>query len=415
MKIGFKQIALSTVFAGLSVPVAVAQSADNPFDRGRYTAVTERSQPDFDPEAIRAGSFNIASNLGLSAEYNDNIFFESEGPDDDTIIRVRPEIAAHSDWTSHALNAGVAVDHREYVSNDSETSTDYNAFVDGRLDVQRSFALTGNVNAAHVTEPRYQPGNDDDGEQAEYDSLGAAIGARFRTDRIQLEGRLSTVEQDFNTFYDFRDVTENALFGRASYAVSPDVALFVQGEQSEQDYEETLGDPSRDGSRTNVQVGASFELQAPFRGEIAVGSVEEDKDDPVWADTSGFSVDGRLYWFPTQITTVTFRANQGVSDPGVRDVASAKSASYGVRVDHELRRNIIIFGDAAYGKYDYEGVDREDEYSAFQVGLAYKINKRVHADISYRLNNQESNGQDADDARRSVDQNVIAVGLKFYP
>jgi hypothetical protein len=415
MTTAFRKIVIPTVFAGLSVPAAFAQSADNPFERGRYTAVTERWQPDFDPEPIRAGSFDVAASLGLSGGYNDNIFFESEDAESDTIVSVRPDIVARSDWSSHALTAGAAVDHKEYLSNDSESSTDYNAFIDGRLDVQRGLELIGNINTGHTTEPRYQPGNDDDGEQAEYDTLGAGIGVRFRRDRIQIEGRAKTFEQDFNTLYDFRDVTENSLFGRASYAISPDVAVFVQGEQSEQDYEETVGDPSRDGSRTNVQVGASFELQAPFRGEIAIGSVEEDKDDPVWADTSGFSVDGRVFWFPTQITTVTFRANQGVSDPGIRDAPSAKNASYGVRVDHELRRNIVIFGDAAYGKYDYEGIDREDEYTAFQAGLAYKINKRMHADISYRLNNQESNGVDADPVRRSVDQNVIAVGLKFYP
>lgn len=419
MKIGFKQIVLSTVFAGFAVPVAVAQSADNPFQRGRYTAVTERSQADFDAEAIRAGSFDIWSNLGLSAEYNDNIFFEENGPDDDTVVHIRPDVVARSDWTSHALNAGVQVDHKEYVSNDSETSTDYNAFVDGRLDVRRTFALIGSVNVAHVTEPRYEPGNEDDAEQAEYDALGASVGARFRNDRIEIEGRAGTTERDFNTFYDYRDFTENSLFARASYAVSPDVALFVQGERSEQDYDlpGTITDPSRDGSRMNVQVGASFELQAPFRGEIAIGSVEEDKDDPAWADTDGISVDGRVLWFPTQITTVTFRANQGVSDPGIRDVASAESTSYGVRVDHELRRNIIIFGDVGYGKYTYEGdsYDREDDYTTFQAGFAYKINKRMHADVSYRLHKQESNGLNSDPERQSVDQNVIAVGLKFYP
>jgi hypothetical protein len=419
MKIGFKQIVLSTVFVGLSVPTAFAQSADNPFERNRYTAVTDRKQADFDPEAIRAGSFDIWSSLGLAAEYNDNILFESEGPDDDTIVHIRPAATAQSDWTSHALNAGFVVDHNEYVANDSETSTDYSAFADGRLDVQRTFALLGSVNAAHITEERYEPGNEEDAEQAEYDELGATVGARFRNDRIQIEGRAGTVERDFNTLYDYRDVTETALFARASYAVSPDVAVFIQGENSEQDYDlpGTLADPSRDGSRINVQVGASFELQAPFRGEIAIGSVEEDKDDPAWADTDGISVDGRVLWFPTQITTVTLRANQGVSDPGIRDVASAETTNVGVRVDHELRRNIIIFGDVGYGRYTYEGdsYDREDEYAALQVGFAYKINKRMHADFSYRLHNQESNGADADPNRRSADQNIIAVGLKFYP
>jgi hypothetical protein len=424
MKFGFKQIVLSTVFAGLAAPAAFAQSADNPFDRGRYTAVTERSQADFDPEPIRAGSFRVWSNLGLSAAYNDNIFAEDDNPDDDTVVHIRPEVEAQSDWTSHALNAGVLVDHKEYVANDSETSTDYNAHVDGRLDVLRSFALTGRVTAGHTTEERYEPASANSPEPAQYDSLGAQVGARFRTDRIQLEGRAGTVEHDFDSGFDYRDMKENTLFGRASYAVSPDIAVFVQGARSEQDYDDpgSVSNPNRDGTRTNLQLGASFELQAPFRGEIAVGSVEEDKDDPTWADTDGVSVDGRLYWFPTQLTTVTFRANQGVFDPGIVEAASAERLNYGVRVDHEFRRNIIIFGDVGYGRYNYEGLandptpyDREDEYTDFAAGFAYKINRHIHAEFSYHLHNQESNGADADPNRRSFDQNIISAGLKFYP
>ena len=420
MKIGFKQIILTTVFVGLAVPAAFAQTPDNPFQRGRYTAVTERNQADFDPEAVRAGAFDIWASLGLDAAYNDNIFAEPDNPDDDTIIHVRPTVEARSDWTSHALTANLSVNHREYVANHAETSTDYEGFLDGRLDVQRSFALTGRVNAGHFTEERYEPGNNAGDPAAEFDAVGGSVGAIFRSDRIQLEGNANTSQRDYDpAIYDFRDLTESGFYARASYAVSPDVAIFVQGRTSDQDYDfaGTALNPNRDGTQTNVQVGASFELQAPFRGEIAVGSVKEEKDDPVWTDVDGLSVNARLLWFPTQITTVTFRGNQGVSDPGIIDVASAQNLNYGVRVDHELRRNIIIFGDIGFGKYEFEGdnYDREDKFIDFEVGFAYKINKRMHAEFSYRLHNQESDGADADPNRPSFDQNIISAGLRFYP
>src|SRR5262245_25284344 len=123
MKIGFRQIVLCTVFAGLAAPAALAQSPDNPFLRGRYTAVTERNQAEFDPEAVRAGTFQVWSSLGLSAAYNDNIFATDNNPDDDTVFHVRPQIEARSDWTVHELVAGFNFDHQEYVANDDETST----------------------------------------------------------------------------------------------------------------------------------------------------------------------------------------------------------------------------------------------------------------------------------------------------
>jgi hypothetical protein len=418
MKLGFKQIVLTTVFAGLAAPAALSQTPDNPFLRGRYTSVTERSQAEFDPEVVRAGAFGIWSSLGLFAAYNDNIFAVDDNQEADTVIHVRPEVEARSTWSSHELNAGLLVDHREYLENDEESSTDYNGYVGGRIDVQRSFQLHGNVNAGHTTEERYEPAGSGAPEPAQYDALAASAGALYTSDRIQVEGIASTSDRDFNAGFDYRDLKENSLYGRASYAVSPDVAVFVQGRTTEQDYDQL--DPNgnnRDGTQSSVQVGTSFELQAPFRGEIAIGNVKEEKDDPVWTDVDGISTDARLYWFPTQLTTITFRANSGVFDPGIVEVASATNVTYGVRVDHELRRNIILFGDVGHGTYDFEGTayDREDEFSDFQIGLAYKLNKRVHLDFSYRLHNQESSGAQADPNRLSFDQNIIAAGLKVYP
>jgi hypothetical protein len=419
MKIGFKQIALSTAVATMAVPVALAQSADNPFLRGRYTAVTERPQPDFDPEVVRAGAFEIWSSLSLSAEYNDNIFASETNEESDTILRVRPQVDVRSNWSSHQLNAGVAVDHKEYASNDSETVTDYSAYVGGRLDVQRSFSLNGRVNTAHITEERYEPASASSAEPAQYDVLGANVGASYQRDRLQLSGTVGTREEDFDSAFNFRDVTDTFYSGRAAYAISPDVAFFVQGRQDDFDYDQIGTDPSRDGKRTTLQLGTSFELAAPFRGEIAIGSVEDDKD--ARPDTDGLSVDGQLMWFPTQLTTVTFNASRGVFDPGLVTSASATRTNFSVHADHELLRNVVLFGTVGFGTYEFEGTvvgppvrefDREDEFTDVALGAGYKLNKHARIDAGYRLHSQDSSGLDAD---RNLDQNIFSISLKLFP
>src|SRR5690606_16740439 len=110
MKIGFRKIVLCTVFASIATPVALAQSVDNPFNRGRYIAVTERAQPQFDPEPVRAGAFDVWASLGLSAEFNDNVFASTTNEESDTIFRIQPNVEARSNWSSHELNAGVSLD-----------------------------------------------------------------------------------------------------------------------------------------------------------------------------------------------------------------------------------------------------------------------------------------------------------------
>ena len=54
MKRALSVLMLSTAIASVIAPAAMAQ--ENPFLRGRYTSVTERDQPEFDPVPIRAGA-----------------------------------------------------------------------------------------------------------------------------------------------------------------------------------------------------------------------------------------------------------------------------------------------------------------------------------------------------------------------
>jgi hypothetical protein len=418
MKIGFKQIVLTTALAGAVAPVALAQSADNPFARGRYTAVTERSQSEFDPEAVRAGAFDIWSSLGLGLDYNSNIFAQPKDQDndtEDTIYRVNPSIEARSNWSSHELSAGVSLDYSDYHRFETETVTTYNAFVNGRLDVLRTFQLTGQVTGAHLAEQRYEPGSSSNAAvPTEWDRLGANVGALWRTDRIQLEGTFGQTGEDYDTVANYRDATETFLLGRGSYAISPDVAIFVQGRTSDIDYESS----DRSGTRSTVQVGASFELQAPFRGEIAIGSVTEDKDSLAYQDTETLSVDANLMWFPTQLTTITFTGNSGIFDTGVVESPTTTATSFGVRADHELMRNVLLFGSIRNGKYVFESppppnqFDREDEFTDFEAGVGYKVNKRARFDVSYRFHTQSSSGVDAD---RDLEQHILGARLTIYP
>ena len=413
MKFGFRQIALSSALAAVITPAALAQSADNPFQRDRYTAVTERQQSDFDPEPVRAGAFNVMANAGLAAELNDNVYATDNNELSDTILRFTPEVDVRSNWSSHALNAGVAVDHEEHLEEDSETATGYNAYVDGRLDVTRSFQLTGRVNAAQSTEPRYEPGNSGV-EPTQINRTGFTAGAQYTTDRLQLRGAVGTNDNNYSTdpltLVD-RDFTETFFSGRVSYAFSPDFAVFVQGRSSEQDYT----DATREGEQTSYEVGASFELAAPFRGEIAVGTVKEEKNNGQELD--GLSLDALVEWFPTELTTVTFRGFSRVFDPGLTASSSALNTTYSARIDHELYRNVILFGEGSFGTYDFEGVDREDDFSDFSFGAAWKLNKNARLEADYRIHNQESSGTPAalDPLRLDVSQNIFSVGLRIFP
>jgi hypothetical protein len=411
MKSLLNALLVTTGLTAMAAPVAMAQDVENPFLRGRYTSVTERPQPEFDPLPIRAGAFNIRSSLGVAAEYNDNIFATPDNEETDTILRLTPEIEARSDWSVHEIAAGATVDHREYSDFGDESSTDYNVFLNGRLDATRNLMFRAGVEGGHFTEERYQAASFGVTERASFDRVGAFVQAIYRMDRYQLEGTVGTTEETFDQLdQQFRDNTANYVNARLSYAISPDVAVFVQGYSADLDYSSF----DRDGTRSTVDAGVNFELAAPIRGEIAVGTVTDERDNPDFGTIDGLNVRANVEWFPTQLTTVTFLANRGVVDPGLATSASAINTTYGVRVDHELFRNILLFGSVRQETNEYGGLDfdREDEALTAAVGAAYKLNRHARFETQYSARSQDSTGADAGP---DIEQNILSVGIRLYP
>jgi hypothetical protein len=418
-------LAYGTVLAGLAAPTAFGQAADeNAFNRNRYTAVLDRAQPGYDPISLRAGAFALDSSLTVGADYNDNVYGTAVNEVEDTYIHLRPQADFRSTWSRHALNFGFALDHREYLNEDSETVTDGDVHVGGRLDVQRNFFIGGQMSYARAHEMRYDPSSPNAAaDPTRLDRFSVQVTPSYRAGRLLFDGNIGSVDTNYDDVrarpgsvtpiidQDFRDVTESYYGGRASYAVSPDVAVFVQGRVADLQYDQR-STPSRDATRTTAQVGLNFELAAPFRGDIAVGYLEEDKDAPTVPDFDGLSVDGNLSWFPTQLTTVTFRGSRSVYDPGLLNVSTAALSLFSVRADHELRRNIVLFGEATFSRSEYQGIDRNDDITRLDAGLGYKMNRHMRLDFTYSRYDQSSSGV----ARgNDVEQNILAVGLRFFP
>lgn len=419
MKFGPKHLLVTTALALLIAPVAAAQDSPNPFLRGRYTSVTERAQPEFNPEPIRAGSFDIVSSLTGAVETTDNVFYQATGKQDDTIVRITPAAEARSNWTSHALTAGFTARRSEYSSNGSESTTDYSLYTRGRLDVLRNFNISAGVEGGRDTEGRYEPASANQPEPAQNEYIGGYLGAQYRSDRLRLDVSVDRRENNYQSpYFDYRDVTDTSLYGRVSYAVSPDVALFLQARQTDLDYR--LAAPvNRDASLLALQAGVSFELAAPFSGEFSIGTVKDDKNDPSLKDTNNLSVNALIQWFPTQLTTVTFSGNAGIADPGVQESTSAKFTRVSVRADHELLRNLLLFAQFGYGKYDFQpslsappNYDRTDENLDIRTGLTFKLNKHAHLELAYRRNSRDTSGLPLNE---NVASNVLSASVRIFP
>ncbi|MAN47446.1 MAG: hypothetical protein CMF04_14755 [Hyphomonas sp.] len=426
-----KRVSLAGVATGAMITAvagtAVAQSGDY-YSRNKYEAVSERRQPQYDPEPIRLGAFLVNSNLNASVAYTNNALGTSSNEESDVIARIGADVSARTNWNVHEIGLDVSAARDEYQDFSKRSANDISARLRGRLDVTRELSLGA---AAFVQERADQVSDPSNVagllKPIVYTRTGAEVSANYTNDRVRWRNTASVSETDYDDAQtadgvtldqDFRDNTTTQFYSRLSYAISPNVAVYGQGSVNERDYDNEVvidGLPrSRDSKGYTVSVGTDFELSTLVRGDVSVGYLNEEKDDPFFDDVSGLAVDARVQWFPSRLTTVTFTGGRRSEDSGIRNAPSSVRSNLGARVDHELYRNVILSAEADYSTYDFEEVDRSDDVIDLGLMGTYKMNKRVHLNAFYRHVDRDRSGTFfAGDESFTAD--VIGLGIRLYP
>ncbi|MEQ9505737.1 MAG: outer membrane beta-barrel protein [Hyphomonas sp.] len=424
-----KRLSLMSVAAcALIAPVAFGQS-DNYYSRNKYEAVLERAQPAFDPEPIRLGAFAVRPVAEATLTATDNVFVNATNEQSDVIARVGASVSGNTIWSVHSAGFDVRAYRNEYLDLSDESTTDLYARLNGRLDVTRSFSVGGSVFAEDSAEPRFEVVNDFGIDAPiKYTRTGVTLDANYQNDRVRWNNNFGLTDENYddgrtigagtNIDQDYRDRSVLSGRTRLSYALSPDFAVFGQATYADNSYDnrQLIGGQlrSRDSKTYTVSGGVDFELTALLRGDIAVGYLKDKTDDAVFANSSGLSIDGRMQWFPTRLTTATFTLGRRVTDTGALDTPTALETTFGARVDHELRRNVILSGYGRMFNYDYGSTDREDETLELGAIATYKMNKRVHWEAFVRNRDRDVTGFGVfGDPTYSVTQ--AGIGVRIYP
>jgi hypothetical protein len=425
----FKRFCLLSVAASSVMAANAAAQGQNYYSRDKYESVLDRRQPAYDPEPIRLGAFLVNSAASASLTYVDNIKATSSNKESGTLARLGVEVAARTNWNVHEVGVDVSAFRNEYFEGGDESSNDLRARLRGRLDVSRDVSVGGAVFVEDRAESRTDLANAVGLDRpVEFTRVGASVNANYQSDRFRWTNFVEASQYEYEDGresgtgtvidQDYRDSRITVARTRLSYAVSPNLAVYTQGSVVDRSYDEPqfLGGAfrSRDSRGYTVAAGVDFELNSLVRGDIAVGYLNEDKDDDYFKDVDGLSVDGRMQWFPSRLTTVGFTAGRRVVDIGVIESPSALQTTLGARVDHELRRNVILTASANVSNYDYQEIDRSDDVNDLSLVAAYKLNKRVHFEVFARHIARDSSGGGVF-GDPSYDVNQIGIGLKLYP
>lgn len=399
------------------------QAGQGMFARDRNVSVTQRAHPGYDPVPVPVGAFIAQPKLDVGAEFNDNIYASQTAKTSDTIITVNPEVDLASNWNRNALSAFVRSATRDYTKRSSETTTDYQLGGQGRLDAGNG-QFTAGGDTGELTEPRTSTQTSSvSAHPIRYQQSDAFIGAVEEFNRIRLTGRVDLADMDYHNgqsttgasvFEDDRDRINTVYSGKAEYALSPDTAVFVAGSYNDHHYRLTPPTVAlnRDSHGSTVVVGANFDLSQLVRGDIQVGYLKQDFASRTFSSISGLSAQGRVEWFPTQLTTVTVTGSRGIQDAAVSGSAAYVAEIGNIQIDHELLRNVILVGRVGVENDAYKGVDRTDNQTNAYIGAKYLLNRLVGLNVGYTYLDQKSSGG-APGPKYTVNRFTISTSLAF--
>jgi len=404
--------ALCVAAAALAAP-AEAQVA---YTRDHNKSVRERAYEEHRPIGIRTGGFLLLPELTLGVEFNDNIYAAAANETDDTIFVANPSATLESQWSVHRLRLFAGAETRTFMDADDDNVVDWRVGADGQIDINRDMYLTGSLFTGQETESRFA-GNGPAAlvEPIEYEFTTAGLGFVRNVNRIRLGlgANWSTYDFEDGMFpggapfeQDDRDHDAWDATARLDYAVSPDTAVFGSVTRRERDYD--LDTFDRDSEGWRYLVGANFDITATIRGEVGVGYSTTSYDHPTVADTDGLSASGRVEWFPTELTTITLDALRDTVESDIGGSAAIERTGFGARVDHELRRDIVLGGEVFYDQDEYEVIDRDDDRTRYLVGADWYVNRLLTAGVAWQHFSQESAGVNRD---RDFDVNQYMVNI----
>jgi hypothetical protein len=341
------------------------------------------------PLGIRAGSFILLPSLDLSGGYNTSPE-RSFGTPPSPYFVAAPELQVASDWERHSLTADIAGSYTWYGSNDLIPSLNapyLNSKIDGRVDVSRDTQIllenrviisTDNPGSPNLqTQLAQLPPNQDVGE-----TLGLV--QQFNRLTVTLKGTFDRATYDESVLTngatssnDDRNFDQYAGILRVGYEVDPGFKPFIETQVDERIHDEQYdrNGLERASVGESVKVGSAVNMFGSLTGEMAVGYLTRDYQDPTLPNISGVIGDGSLIWQATPLTTAKLTATSQVYETVVDGASGEFSRDVALQVDHAFLTWLIGTWKAGYGNDNYVGSGLSDNRYFTSIGLTYKFNR----------------------------------------
>jgi len=402
---------LALLAAGAACPGAATAQVFGPLldseiplstQTGRNQGVQNRAKPELAPVGLPLGSFRLYPEVTAGIGLTTNVVGAETNARSDSFATVTPQVAVRSDWGRHALSGLFNYSGARYRWTDAKDEDGFLAQVDGRLDVVGESELNGSASYRRVYEDQQEASFPVTGGGAvAVDQARGALRAALVTNRLRW-----TVSTDYNSFryrdtvstngnrldLSFRDRDVYRGTVRAEYQTSPDNSLFAQVTYRRTDYltSEAVNDRTSDEWRGSI--GAIADVTSLLRIAGAIGYFRRSYSNPLFDTVGDLAVDVRADYYLSPITTISAVVSRQLEEAAVRGSAGYIANRVGLRIDHELLRNLVPYLGADYFTGNFKNYDRDDHGFSVGGGFEYTLNRRWVLDLDANYRSRLSSG-----------------------
>ncbi len=300
---------------------------------------------------------------------------------------------AESEWSQHSLTADLRGGYYDYFRVPNANRPDAAGTVTGRIDVTRQTQI--NLQSTFQVQTQ-TPGS----------PILAIPNSVFITNRplIVTLGQSLGITQQFNRFaislqgafnrYQFGDATQSngtilllseddyndyGLTVRGSYELTPALIPYVEvtGDARRYDnYFDVFGF-ARNSNGIDGKLGATLEFSRLLTGEIAAGYAERVYVDPRLPNLNAPTIDAKLIYTATPLTTVNLNAATYISETTLAYASGAVSRSVSLNVTHALRRDLTLSATATYQYNIYDGQPITEQLYSGTFKADYNLTRSV--------------------------------------
>lgn len=346
-------------------------------------------------DAINFGPVKFNAGVTVTEVFSDNIFVTRNNKQEDFYTVVSPDISAAVDVGAHDLNFRAGADLGYYNRFSSENYDDYYLGADGRLRLGATTSLFGGATYSWEHESRESPDAVNGSEPTQYRYGDYFAGIVHRSDNIigRLGGTIETYDFDDTPTggaainNDDRDRAEYEIGTRIGYRFTSAYEAFGQAYWDARRYDDAVDDFGfrRDSDGYRLAVGIRGNAGPSLQGELYVGLLHQDYDDPAFGSVTEPDVGANLTWRAAPATTVRYFLDRSIEETTLAGSSGYVRSAMGASVSHELRPDLSASAHLQYSRNEYQDVGRTDHLIDSGLGLKYFFAPNLFVGAEYAL------------------------------